>query len=35
MEIDPKYVDVIRKRYWKLVNNNDESGWEENTPVVN
>ncbi len=35
MEIDPKYVDVIRKRYWKFVNNNDETGWEENTPVVN
>ncbi len=34
MEIDPKYVDVIRKRYWKFVHNNDETGWEENTPKV-
>jgi len=34
MEIDPKYVDVIRKRYWKFVNNNDETGWEENTPLI-
>jgi DNA modification methylase len=34
MEIDPKYVDVIRKRYWKFVNNNDETGWEENTPMI-
>lgn len=34
MELDPKYVDVIRKRYWKFINNNDETGWEENTPEV-
>jgi DNA modification methylase len=34
MELDPKYVDVIRKRYWKFVNNNDETGWEENTPAI-
>jgi len=34
MELDPKYVDVIRKRYWKFINNNDEKGWEENTPEV-
>ena len=33
MELDPKYVDVIRKRYWKFVNG-DEDGWEENTPEV-
>lgn len=33
MEIDPKYVDVIRKRYWKFVNG-DESGWEDNTKAV-
>lgn len=33
-EIDPKYCDVIRKRYWRLVNK-DDSGWEENTPRVN
>lgn len=34
MELDPKYVDVIRKRYWKFVNGNDETGWEENTPAI-
>ena len=33
-ELDPKYTDVIRKRYWKYVNNNNEEGWEENTPAV-
>jgi len=27
-------IDVIRKRYWKFVNNNDETGWEENTPAI-
>jgi len=31
MELDPKYVDVIRKRYWKFINNNNEEGWEEGT----
>lgn len=34
MELDPKFVDVIRKRYWKFINNNNEDGWEENTPEV-
>jgi len=34
MELDPKYTDVIRRRYWKFVNNGDETGWEENTPAV-
>lgn len=34
MELDPKYVDVIRKRYWKFINNNNEEGWIENTPSV-
>lgn len=34
LELDPRYVDVIRKRYWKYVNNNNEEGWEENTPAV-
>ncbi len=34
MELDPGYVDVIRKRYWKFMNNGDESGWEEATPEV-
>lgn len=33
-ELDPRYVDVIRKRYWKFVNDNNEDGWEENTPEV-
>lgn len=33
MELDPKYVDVIRKRYWKFINGTDE-GWEENTPAI-
>ena len=30
MELDPKYVDVIRKRYWKFVNGSEE-GWEDGT----
>ena len=34
MELDPKYVDVIRKRYWKHVNNGDETGWEAGTPAI-
>lgn len=35
MELDPKYVDVIRKRYAKLTNNNElPDNWEELTPVV-
>ena len=29
-EIDPKYCDVIRKRYWQFVNGSDE-GWQEGT----
>ena len=33
-ELDPKYVDVIRKRYWKFINDNNEEGWEENTPAI-
>lgn len=33
MELDPKYVDVIRKRYHKFVTGNEE-GWEENTPAI-
>jgi DNA modification methylase len=33
MELDPKYCDVIRKRYWKFINGKDD-GWQENTPVV-
>ena len=30
MELDPKYVDVIRKRYWKFVNGSEE-GWIDGT----
>lgn len=33
MELDPKYVDVIRKRYHKFVTGSEE-GWQENTPVI-
>lgn len=33
MELDPKYVDVIRKRYHKFVTGSEE-GWEEATPAV-
>lgn len=33
MELDPKYTDVIRKRYWKFINGSEE-GWQENTPVI-
>ena len=33
-ELDPKYVDVIRRRYWKFVNGGDETGWEEGTPAL-
>lgn len=35
MELDPKYCDVIRKRYAKFVNDNElPENWEELTPVV-
>lgn len=34
MELDEKYVDVCRRRYWKFVNNGDETGWETNTPAI-
>ena len=33
-EIDPKYCDVIRKRYWKFTHDGDEEGWEEGTPAL-
>lgn len=33
MELDPKYVDVIRKRYAKFIGK--ESGWLEVTPIQN
>lgn len=32
MELDPKYIDVIRKRYWKFINDGNEEGWEDGTP---
>lgn len=34
MELDPKYCDVIRKRYWKFINGDNEEGWQENTPAI-
>jgi DNA modification methylase len=35
MELDPKYVDVIRKRYAKFTNNNElPENWEELTPAI-
>lgn len=33
-ELDPRYVDVIRKRYWKYLHDGDEEGWAENTPMI-
>lgn len=33
MELDPKYCDVIRKRYNKFINNTEE-GWQEATPAI-
>lgn len=33
MELDPKYCDVIRKRYHKLVTG-DYEGWEAGTPAI-
>lgn len=32
-EIDPKYVDVIRKRYWKLTTGSEE-GWQDGTKCI-
>lgn len=34
LELDPRYVDVIRMRYWALVNDGDATGWEAGTPEV-
>lgn len=34
MELDPKYCDVIRKRYYKFINDGNEEGWQEATPVI-
>ena len=33
-EIDPKYCDVIRKRWWRFTHNGTEEGWQEGTPAV-
>lgn len=33
MEIDPKYCDVIRKRYAKFIGK--ENTWQQETPVIN
>lgn len=33
-ELDPKYCDVIRKRYWKFTHDGNEEGWEEGTPAT-
>lgn len=37
MELDPKYVDVIRKRYAKFTSPDNElpENWEELTPAIN
>lgn len=32
-EIDPKYCDVIRKRWWKFTHGT-EDGWQEGTPAI-
>lgn len=34
MELDPKYCDVIRKRYWKFTHDGNEGGWEKGTPAI-
>lgn len=34
MELDPKYCDVIRKRYWKLINHGSDEGWEDATAQI-
>lgn len=33
-ELEPKYCDVIRKRYWKFTHDGNEEGWEEGTPAI-
>lgn len=32
-ELDPKYCDVIRKRWYKFTHG-DEEGWQEGTPAI-
>ena len=38
MELDPKFCDVIRKRYFRFINklnyDEDDMGWEDFTPKV-
>ena len=34
MELDPKYCDVIRKRYWKFTHDGNEDGWQKGTPAI-
>lgn len=33
-EVDPRYVDVIRKRYWKFTHDGNEEGWEDGTKAI-
>ena len=33
MELDPKYCDVIRKRYWKFTTGSEE-GWQDGTAKI-
>lgn len=33
-ELDPKYCDVIRKRWWKLTHGGNEEGWVEGTKAI-
>ena len=33
MELDPKYCDVIRKRYWKFKTGSEE-GWQDGTRAI-
>lgn len=34
VELDPRYCDVIRKRYWRYINDGNEEGWEIGTPAI-
>lgn len=34
LELDPKYCDVIRKRYWKLINDGSDVGWQDGTANI-
>lgn len=33
-ELDPKYCDVIRKRYWMQTHDGKEEGWQDGTAVL-